>query len=98
MEVVGIDRIKLFHNFIFQKSVVILPAISIFAGYFFSDFDMSKKSKITKSALGALFLWVGHPASSRLLVSEVNFFFPRSKHGASNSRPTRVYALSCLCL
>jgi hypothetical protein len=41
----------------------------------FFDFDMSKKSKITKSVLhGSLFRWVGHAASSRLPVSEVKIF------------------------
>jgi hypothetical protein len=56
MKVVGIDKIKIFRNFVFQKSIF------IFTGYqhlrrlfFFSDFDMSKKSKITKSAFGRYF-------------------------------------------
>jgi hypothetical protein len=38
---------------------------------------------------------VGHPVGSRLPVSEV-LKNSRSKHGASNSGPTAIYALSCL--
>jgi hypothetical protein len=64
-----------------------LPAI-------FSDFDMSKKSKITKSALCSLLRWVRHAASSRLPVSEVKY--SRRKYRGFNSGPTAVYAPSCL--
>ena len=60
----------------------------------FSDFDMSKKSKITKSALVPLFRWTCHAASSRLPVLEVKH--SRKKYGGFNRSPTGVYALSCL--
>jgi hypothetical protein len=53
----------------FKNRPLFLPAISIFAGYFFY-FDMSKKSKITKSALCLLLRWADYAASSRLRVSE----------------------------
>ena len=69
-----------------------LSASLIFAGYFF-DFDMSKKSKITKSALCSLLRWTVHPASSRLPVSEVKY--SRRKYRCFNSGPSRVYALPC---
>ena len=35
MEVVGIDLTKLFHNFKFEKSIVILTGYMAIAGYFF---------------------------------------------------------------
>ena len=43
MKVVGIDLIKLFRNFKFEKSAVILTGYVAIAGYFFRDFDMEKK-------------------------------------------------------
>ena len=70
MKVVGIDKRKLSRNCIFQKSTVIFTCYQHLHRLFFSDFDMSKNSKITKAVLGSLFRWVGHAASSRLPVSE----------------------------
>ena len=94
MEVVGIDKIKLLHNFFkieryFYRLSASSPAI-------FSDFDMSKKSKITKSVLVPLFRWTCHAASSRLPVSEVKY--SRRKYRGFNRSPTAVYAPSCLYL
>ena len=43
MKVVGIDLIKLFRNFKFEKSAVILTGYMAIAGYFLVDFDMKKK-------------------------------------------------------
>jgi hypothetical protein len=57
-KVVGIGKIKLFRNFIFQKSIVNFTGYQNRCQLFFSDFDMSKKSKITESALVSLFRWV----------------------------------------
>jgi hypothetical protein len=48
MKVVGIDKIKLFRNFIFQKSTVIFTGCQHLRWLFFSDFEMSKKSKNNK--------------------------------------------------
>jgi hypothetical protein len=93
MKVVGIDKMKLFRKFIFQKSTVIFTGYQHLRWLFFSDFDMSKKSKITKSALCPLLRWTVYPASSRLLVSEVKY--SRRKYRGFNSGPTAVYAPSC---
>ena len=56
MKVVGIDKIKLFRNFIFSKIDRYFYRLSASSPAIFFDFDMSKKSKIrvTKSALYAL--------------------------------------------
>jgi hypothetical protein len=48
MKVVGVDKIEIFCNFICQKSTVIFTGYRHLRRLFFSDFDMSKKSKITK--------------------------------------------------
>ena len=40
MKVVGIDLIKLFRNFKFEKSAVIFTGYMAIAGYFFADFDI----------------------------------------------------------
>ena len=93
-KVVGIDKIILFRNFIFQKSTVIFTGYQHLRRLFFFDFDMSKKSKITKSALWTILRWTVHPASSRLPVSEVKH--SRRKYRGFNSGPTAVYAPSCL--
>ena len=77
MKVVGIDKTKLFRNFIFQKSTVIFTGYQHLRRLF--DFEMSKKSKITKSVLVLLFRWTCHAASSRLPVSEATY--SRRKHG-----------------
>ena len=42
MKVVGIDLIKLFRNFKFEKSAVILTGYMAIAGYFFGNFDIKK--------------------------------------------------------
>jgi hypothetical protein len=47
VEVVGIDKIKLFRNFVFPKSTVIFTGYQyLFTGYFVFEFDMSKKNNI----------------------------------------------------
>ena len=43
VKVVGIDLIKLFCNFKFEKSAVILTGYMKIAGYFFGNFDIKKK-------------------------------------------------------
>ena len=43
MKVVGIDLIKLFRNFEFEKSAVILTGYMVIAGYFLGNFDIKKK-------------------------------------------------------
>jgi hypothetical protein len=96
MKVVGIDKTKLFRNFLFQKSIVIFTGCQHLRRLFFLILTLSKKSKITKSALCPLLRWTVHPASSRLPVSEVKY--SHGKYRGSNSGPTRVYALSCLYL
>jgi hypothetical protein len=45
VEVVGIDKMKLFRNFIFQKPTVNFTGYQHLRQLFFSDFDMGKKSK-----------------------------------------------------
>ena len=40
MKVVGIDLIKLFRNFKFEKSAVILTGYMGIAGYFLGNFDI----------------------------------------------------------
>ena len=42
MKVVGIDLIKLFRNFKFEKSAVILTGYMAIAGYFLGNFDIKK--------------------------------------------------------
>ena len=42
MKVVGIDLIKLFRNFKFEKSAVILTGYMEIAGYFLGNFDIEK--------------------------------------------------------
>jgi hypothetical protein len=69
MKVVGMDKIKLFRNLIFQKSVVIFTGYQHLRRLFFSDFDMSKKSKITKSLLWLLLRWTVHPPSGKLPIA-----------------------------
>ena len=49
MKVVGIDLMKLFRNFKFEKSAVILTGYMAIAGYFLVDFDMKKS--IAKSPM-----------------------------------------------
>jgi hypothetical protein len=68
MKVVGIDKTKLYRNFMFQKSIVIFTGYQHLYQLFFFDVDMSKKSRITKSALSAILRWTVHPESSRLPV------------------------------
>jgi hypothetical protein len=47
MEVVGIDKIKIFRNFIFENRPLFLPAISIFAYFFWFWHEQKiKKNKI----------------------------------------------------
>ena len=43
VKVVGIDLIKLFCNFKFEKSAVILTGYMEIAGYFLGNFDIKKK-------------------------------------------------------
>ena len=87
---------KTFPQLYFSKIDRYFYRLSASSPAIFFDFDMSKKSKITKSVLGSLFRWVGHAASSRLPVSEVKY--SRRKYRGSKSGPTGlgVYALSCL--
>ena len=85
---------KTFPQLYFSKIDRYFYRLSASSPAIFFDFDMSKKSKITKSALSTLLRWTVHPASSRLPVSEVKY--SRRKYRGSNSGPTRVYALSCL--
>ena len=47
MKVVGIDKIKLFRNFVFQKSAVIFTGYQHLRRLFFSDFEMSYSSHST---------------------------------------------------
>ena len=42
VKVVGIDLIKLFRNFKFEKSAVILTGYMAIAGYFLGNFDIKK--------------------------------------------------------
>ena len=47
-----VDLIKLFRNFKFEKSVVILTGYMEIAGYFFRNFDIKKKYVPLKIACG----------------------------------------------
>jgi hypothetical protein len=55
MQVVGICKIKLFRNMVFQKSSVIFTCYQHLRRLFVFGFDMIITSKITNSALGPLF-------------------------------------------
>ena len=55
----------------FKNRPVILTGYHHLRRFFLFDFDMSKKSKITKFALSTILRWTVHPAWSRLLVPEV---------------------------
>jgi hypothetical protein len=87
---------KTFPQLYFSKIDRYFYRLSAYSLAIFSDFDMSKKSKITKSALSTILRWTVFPVSSRLPVSEVKN--SRSKCRGSNVGATAVYALSCLCI
>ena len=78
-----------FPQFFFPKFDRYFYRLSASSPAIFSDFDMSKKSKITKSALWIILRWTVHPASSRLPVSEVKY--SRRKYRGFNRSPTAVY-------
>ena len=74
---------KTFPQLYFSKIDRYFYRLSASSPAIFFDFDMSKKSKITKSALCPLLRWTVNPAGSRLQVSEVKRN-SRSKHRGSN--------------
>jgi hypothetical protein len=98
MKVVGIHKIKLFRNFIFQKSIVIPTGYQHLRRLFswFWHEQKIRNNKISVMFVTSMGGSCGKLSTASLREVKTKKTKSRGKYGGSNPSPTAVCALSCL--